>query len=268
MNVVLDTPRVVATPEGIELTIHVAGPVARARAWLVDALIRLVFYIAFGSLMQFFGDVGTGLFLVFFFFLEWAYPVLFEVYWQGATPGKRSCQLRVLHDDGTPVGWRASVARNTLRAVDFLPFGYGVGLVSCLLNRDFKRLGDLAAGTVVVHVLHVSNVSKVKAVRTSKSTDGLLNQTQPSLQAVVRPTQLLLVEQRAVIDFVTRCAQWSEQRAAELAEHAGSAVGNVTGTDAIRRLVGLAQSISGKAPSTSSALPKTNRTDTTSGVAD
>ena len=57
----------------------------------------------------------------------------------------------MLNDDGTPVRWPGALTRNLLRAVDFLPFLYGVGLVAMLANRDFKRLGDLAAGTVVVY---------------------------------------------------------------------------------------------------------------------
>lgn len=56
-----------------------------------------------------------------------------------------------MHDDGTPVGWTSSLTRNLLRFVDLLPFGYFLGALSCLANPAFKRLGDLAAGTLVVY---------------------------------------------------------------------------------------------------------------------
>nr|GFD53798.1 hypothetical protein [Tanacetum cinerariifolium] len=59
--------------------------------------------------------------------------------------------LRVVHDDGTPVGWSASLLRNLLRFVDMLPFGYSVGAFACLQHPLFKRLGDLAAGTLVIY---------------------------------------------------------------------------------------------------------------------
>jgi hypothetical protein len=111
--------------------------------------------------------------------------------------------LRVLHEDGTPVRWRASAARNLLRAVDFLPFFYGVGLISMLCNRDFKRLGDLAAGTVVVYV-----EQKRKQV-------GV-----PNASPRAPDVELTLPEQRAVIDFAERRRHWSDERAAELAVHA------------------------------------------------
>ena len=94
--------------------------------------------------------LGQGLMLLGFFLLEWFYPVFFELR-SGATPGKRAMGLRVVHDDGTPVGAVASVIRNLLRVADFLPLFYAAGLVSCLVDRDFRRLGDLAAGTLVVH---------------------------------------------------------------------------------------------------------------------
>ena len=74
------------------------------------------------------GKFGWGLFLILWFALEWLYPTVFEVYFGGATPGKKSLGLIVLHDDGTPVQLAASFTRNLLRAVDFFPALYGMGL--------------------------------------------------------------------------------------------------------------------------------------------
>jgi uncharacterized RDD family membrane protein YckC len=249
----LDTPRVVTTPEGIELTLNIAGPVARARAWLIDMLIRGVIYILLGTALSAFGRFGIGIFLFFMFLLEWAYPVLFEVLWQGATPGKRACQLRVLHDDGTPIGWRASVARNTLRAVDFLPLFYGFGLISCLLNRDFKRLGDLAAGTVVVYVARDarrrSSTSSTSSVDSVVVSDG---------QVLTQIARLKLDEQRAIINFAERRPRWSDARAAELAEHSAVVLNGKTGKDAIDRLIALARQITGRSVSPPNAPSNLN----------
>lgn len=239
----LDTPRVIATPEGVELTLNIAGVVARARAWVIDALIRLVFYTALATALTAFGRFGVGLFLVALFLLEWAYPVLFEIYWKGATPGKRACHLCVLHDDGTPVGWRASVTRNTLRAVDFLPFCYGFGLIACLLNRDFKRLGDLAAGTVVVYVASRHKPLPLGTKNQSTATDNL---SQDEWRDVLQPRALLLIEQRAITNFAERRARWSDARAAELAAHAPQLLSGKEGAAAVTRLLNIARQITGK----------------------
>jgi uncharacterized RDD family membrane protein YckC len=148
---VLDTTRRVATPEGIELTLHLAGPVPRAMAWAIDLAIRLAIVMGVGMVALQFGQAGVGVMLLAAFFVEWLLPAWFEAVWRGQTPGKRAMGLTVLNDDGTPVRWPAALTRNLLRAVDFLPFFYGIGLLAMLTSRDFKRLGDLAAGTVVVY---------------------------------------------------------------------------------------------------------------------
>ena len=147
----LDTAREVPTPEGIELSLRLAGPVSRSLAWLIDFVVRVVAMAALSTALSLLGKFGIGLLLILWFALEWLYPTVFEVWFDGATPGKRSLGLIVLHDDGTPVRLPASLTRNLLRAVDFFPILYGFGLVTMLLNRDFKRIGDIAAGTVVVY---------------------------------------------------------------------------------------------------------------------
>ena len=149
MQAPIDTLRLNETPEGVDLGLSVAGPVPRALALALDSLIRLGLYLLLLPLLSL-SKLGAGLFLLGIFLVDWLYPVLFEVY-RGATPGKRAMGLAVVHDDGTPVGLAASLIRNLLRIIDFLPLFYGVGLVSCLVDRDFRRLGDLAAGTLVIH---------------------------------------------------------------------------------------------------------------------
>lgn len=83
-------------------------------------------------------------------FIFLGYYVLFEMLWNGQTPGKRAAGIRVLRDDGTPITITESLLRNILRVIDFLPVFYGVGMLSLLLSRQSKRLGDFAAGTVVI----------------------------------------------------------------------------------------------------------------------
>ena len=97
------------------------------------------------------GGIGIAFWLILFFALEWFYPVAFELTPSGATPGKRVFGLKVVMDNGLPVTPAASLTRNLLRVADFLPFGYGFAIVSMLLRRDCKRLGDIAAATIVVH---------------------------------------------------------------------------------------------------------------------
>ena len=197
----LDTVRQIETPEGIELSLRVAGPMARALAWGVDSLIR--YGVLWGLLvaLAILGESGFGLWLIALFLMEWLYPALFEVYADGATPGKKALGLKVVHADGTPVGWSAALIRNLLRAVDFLPVFYGLGIVAMLSNRDFQRLGDLAAGTVVIY--------RDPPIITPKPASG---------PALPPPLPLSPAEQRMLIDFAERGAALHPERQAELAD--------------------------------------------------
>jgi uncharacterized RDD family membrane protein YckC len=227
----LDTTRRVATPEGIELTLHLAGPVPRAMAWAIDLALRIaiVFAVMIAALQ--FGAAGWGVVLLTAFFVEWLLPAWFEAAWRGQTPGKRAMGLSVLNDDGTPVRWPGALTRNLLRAVDFLPFLYGAGLVSMLINRDFKRLGDLAAGTVVVYQLDKVDVNK----------------DIPASPAIAPPVALNLEEQRAVLELAERSATLTQERFEELAELPIPLVGRLDGAGAAQRLLGMANHIAGRA---------------------
>ena len=103
----LDTLRRVPTPEGFELTLRLAGPVPRALAYTVDLALRVAVFVAVSSALSIFDRAGQGLLLVLAFLLEWVYPVVLEVWWNGATPGKRAFGLVVLNDNGTPVTFGA-----------------------------------------------------------------------------------------------------------------------------------------------------------------
>ena len=224
----LDTYREVETPEGVELQLRAAGPVARALAFVIDLLLRGVILVLLSISLSIVGNFGMGLFLIVVFMMEWFYPVLFEVYRQGETPGKRMMGLRVLNDNGTPVGWGPSLVRNLLRAVDFLPSFYGFGLASMLLSRDFKRLGDHAAGTIVVY-----------------QDRGLRNVAIPDLPAFAPPLNLNLAEQRAVITFAERSQRLTDSRSEELADLLTPLTG-VQGKPGIQRLYQMANWLVGK----------------------
>jgi uncharacterized RDD family membrane protein YckC len=226
----LDTTRRVATPEGIELTLRLAGPVPRALAWTLDLLLRAALVLAVMMIVSRFGRAGTGVVLIASFFVEWLLPAWFEANWGGQTPGKRVLGIAVLNDDGTPVRWPAALTRNLLRAADFLPLFYGVGLMAMLANRDFKRLGDLAAGTVVVY----------------QSTELERARKIPEAAPLPPPVSLDLDEQRAVLELAERSASLTRERFEELAELPRPLVGNLHAERAAARLLAVANYLAGR----------------------
>ncbi len=226
----LDTTRRVATPEGIELTLRLAGPVPRALAWSVDLAIRVAIVLVVMLLASQLGRACWGVVLLTAFVVEWLLPAWFEAQMGGQTPGKRLFGLAVLNDDGTPLRWPGALTRNLLRAVDFLPFLYAFGLVTMLLNRDFKRLGDLAAGTVVVYLSSSSDVARKI----------------PEAAPIPPPVSLDLDEQRAVLDLAERSAGLTRERVEELAALPTPLVGTLQGERAAARLLGMANYLAGR----------------------
>ncbi|MDB5859760.1 MAG: hypothetical protein JWQ76_3449 [Ramlibacter sp.] len=201
----LDTLYYAETPEGIALALRPAGLVARGQAWLIDFAIRLGVFFAASLVLQALGGVGGALLLIGFFLLEWAYPVVFELARRGATPGKRAMGLQVVMDSGLPVTPGAAIVRNLLRAADFLPFLYAAGAASLLLRTDFKRLGDLAAGTLVVYSETVS-----------------LHGTLPEAEPLPPARLLSQPEQAAIVAWAGRAPRLTRARFEELAQLARS----------------------------------------------
>ncbi len=195
----LDNTSKVETPEGIELPLEVAGLVPRTMAYFIDLLIFLALYYILILIAGFLGNFGEGLFYIIFFIIYWLYPIIFEVFRNGQTPGKKSLGIKVVHHDGTPVSLSSSFVRNILLIADFLPFFYTAGFLSMLFNKDFKRLGDMAAGTVVIYT---EKENKEDPIPTAK----------PRAPAVA----LTLDEQRSVLSLAERHQQLSEARQQEL----------------------------------------------------
>jgi len=196
----LDTIYHVNTPEGISLRLSPAGPVPRMLAWMIDILIRFAINAVLFSILGFMGKTGLGIGLIISFLLEWFYPVYFELYKNGQTPGKKTFDLYVTMENASPITPAASIIRNLLRFVDFLPLFYGFGFVSMMLTDRFQRLGDLVAGTVVLHQTHETNVlDEIKA------------------EPITPPVSLKLNEQQALIRFYQRRPYLTDERADELA---------------------------------------------------
>ncbi len=233
LPVQLDTLVRVETPEGITLPLRSAGAIVRSHAFALDALIRLVLVVTLMMLLEPLQGFGNALLFLLLFLLEWFYPVVFELGMKGATPGKRLLGLRVVMDDGMPPTLQASVLRNLLRVVDFLPMAYAAGVLSMLLRHDFKRLGDIAAGTLVVHERRSLLLAPL-APAAPGPTDAAATEPQGPRQPL-SPAQ-----QTAVVDWALRTPRLTPARAEELAALAAPVLAAGPGSHT-QRLQALAQ---------------------------
>jgi uncharacterized RDD family membrane protein YckC len=158
----------IETPEQVTLRFPIAGVGSRFLAFLTDSVIQgaalfamfFFFVLIVGSSKKLVGLAGPSetavkwfiaAAVLFYFLLYWGYYSLFEAFWNGQTPGKRLLKIRVIKDSGRQITLFEALARNLLRVIDMLPSFYLVGVISILCNREQKRLGDLVAGTIVVH---------------------------------------------------------------------------------------------------------------------
>jgi uncharacterized RDD family membrane protein YckC len=151
----------VATPERVSVSLPIAGIGSRSIAHLIDlAILFAALMILFFASSLFIPDMVTavgalsgveraigGLIV---FAAIWGYWTGFEIAWRGQTIGKRVMRIRVVKSDGSPIGVFESAVRNLVRLIDFLPTCYPVGLISMLIDVRHRRLGDLAAGTMLV----------------------------------------------------------------------------------------------------------------------
>ncbi len=229
----LDTLYTVNTPEGINLTLSPAGPMPRMLAWVIDVLIRFVIYTVTFTVLAILGSSGTGIALIITFLVEWFYPVYFELFKNGQTPGKKSLNLYVVQDNGSPVTPAASMIRNLLRFVDFLPLLYGFGLASMLLNKRFQRLGDLVAGTVVLY-------------KEEPLIEDLMESDEIDHHAIVPPMSLKIEEQQTILQFRQRQLSLSKDRAEELAGLSGVLVADAKAGEKTVYLTRLGNWIAGK----------------------
>jgi uncharacterized RDD family membrane protein YckC len=145
---------IIKTPEGIEFSLQLAGPITRFLAWAIDlgtiVAVISILNIVFGILGLLSHDVAMAANIIGFFIVSIGYGILMEWYWHGQTLGKRLLRLRVMDEQGLRLQFSQVVIRNLLRFIDSLPVLYLVGGLVCLFNQQAQRLGDFAANTIVV----------------------------------------------------------------------------------------------------------------------
>lgn len=208
------------TPEGITLSLLPVGPGTRLWAYLIDlcVVLGLIFLLAMVLASN---DAGSGVWLVGIFLLWWGYPVVWEAF-GGRTPGKRLLKIRVVRLDGQPIGWKEAFLRGLLLTADFLPFLFATGLLSMLFVPGFRRLGDLAAGTLVIQDETATDPVSARLLEPESS-----------------PVPILPHEQRALMDLAERSDHISTERLEELGDIAAPYTG-LRGKASVNRLRGIA----------------------------
>lgn len=211
--------RQIETPEGIRISMPLADPVTRGVAFLIDLSIRGLILWLLSLLLSFMGQFGLGVFLVLWFVTWWGYHILAELFMVGGSPGKAIMQIRVVNDDFSSINFSTSLIRNLLRVADFFPGLYGTAIISILFNKSNKRLGDLAAKTVVVST-RKPQPQEVK------------------LRADALPPEITFTraEQRNIIEFAQFCEKGSRERAREIAQHLEQVLTEVNSDKLVLRL--------------------------------
>jgi len=228
---VLDSVVAAETPEGIMLEMRPAGISARCCAFIIDWLIRFAILWVAAIISGMLGGIGMAFWFILWFVLEWFYPVAFELGRGGATPGKRAMKLKVIMDNGLPITPAASLLRNLLRVADFMPLLFGAAIVSMLVRSDGKRLGDIAAATLVVYLPRPA----------PKATLDLVAPVPPAYPLSAR-------DQSAVMALAARAPTLTVERLDELAALASPVQGSearIPG-DVTRRVLGVAQWLLGR----------------------
>ncbi len=156
------------TPENVEVHFELAGPGSRFCAMVIDSLLAwlIIFVLVLLAVLLGAGDAvdstlsavnregpaswAMAVIIVVIYLVFTGYYIFFETVWHGQSPGKRSLNIRAIREDGTPMHLLEILIRNLLRVVDGLPVAYGLGGAVALFHPASKRLGDVAAGTIVV----------------------------------------------------------------------------------------------------------------------
>lgn len=213
-EVALDTTIRLVTPERIQFEYPLAGPFRRSLAYLLDFMIIIVLEVVaiIASLILAFGSSSAlGLYFACHFALMWGYGAFWEGIFNGQTPGKRALGIRVVTAQGVPITGAQAVLRNVLWALDGpLPFAFIPALVCMVLTGKFQRLGDLAAGTVVM-VEDVPRRGRIQRV------------DEPAVKAVLPylPSHVAAGPEmaRALADYVKHRTRFSRARREEMAGH-------------------------------------------------
>jgi uncharacterized RDD family membrane protein YckC len=207
-----DSSLVVQTPEGIEFMLYPAGFLIRASAWAIDCLIQgvilLAIIISIGIIASF---TGVWLLFLIIFVLDWFYHAIFEIFFNGQSPGKRFMGIRVVRSDGSPVNPGASFLRNLLRFADTFLFLYLIAFICMLISPAFRRIGDWVGDTLVVYTANARIPARFTAFN---------NNRLPWLgefPVVVPSRKLSYEEKQAVLSFALRYPRLGKARSDEIA---------------------------------------------------
>jgi uncharacterized RDD family membrane protein YckC len=202
---------IVETPEQTNLKFMVAGVGSRFLAILIDSLIQFGVLLIGGLLLAVLGRLGalarvpgaaawlTASLIAVSFLLLYGYFILFEIFWNGQTPGKRLIGIRVVKDSGRRLSVFESIARNLLRIVDQVPGFYAVGILVALLNGGNKRVGDFVAGSLVIRE---ASLKDLKGTWVSGAQPPSQTSHAPLGAAQLSESDLILIE-----SFLARRAQ-------------------------------------------------------------
>lgn len=228
----------VETPEQININFHKAGIGSRFFAALIDTTLLLL--IAFvgsyvnekllGDMRSVLGNWVAAINGIIIFALFWGYYMVFEIVTNGQSPGKRILGLRVIRDGGYPINFADSAIRNLVRVVDFLPFGYCIGFTVMLINGNWQRLGDLAAGTLVVKTS--SKSLELTAPGTEASMPNINISPEDFIYLdLIQPDMITDIELGMIREFLSRRSTLSEARRIELAQTIGKPLVEKMGGD-------------------------------------
>ncbi len=215
----LDTTIRLITPERVAFQYPLAGPFRRSVAYLVDLLV-LGLLVLLGSIiagiLSLGSASGSGIILAFCFALNWGYGIFCESVFHGQTAGKRALGIRVVTDQGVPISATQAAVRNIVGTFDGpFPFIYLPGLASMLATRKFQRLGDLAAGTMVV----VEETRR--GLRMPRVSEPGVEELLAYLPARVAAGSELA---RALSDYVRHRGRFGRNRREEMAAHLAGAI--------------------------------------------
>ncbi len=223
----------ISTPDHVALEFELAGPGSRFSAYLLDLLfsvlimigvvlivllsgtagIRTLFHLVHGQ-SSWIVSWGAALLIMMLFVIHWGYYVFFEALWHGATPGKKILGVRVIRQDGLPIGFREAALRNLLRVADMLPPPcYLLGGLVAHFDPQGRRLGDMVAGTyVVMEKFAMAGRRPLAAAWAARIETGHSRQTLTLPHGAISAQQIGLIEQ-----FLVRRHQFTEDRRALLA---------------------------------------------------
>src|SRR6266542_4302032 len=229
----MDESVFISTPDHVSLEFELAGPGSRFSAYVIDfilsvLLIVVIFLVVFltGGLFTLRSLITSSqgssswsaswilAFLVLMIFLiNWGYYVFFEGLWQGSTPGKKRVGIRVIRQDGLPIGWREAALRNLVRAADMLPPPcYLLGGLVMYFDPLGRRLGDMVAGTyVIVEKFALAEQGASGAAWATRVEQGRSRQALTLARGMISAQQIGLIEQ-----FLARRHELSQERRALL----------------------------------------------------